>query len=315
MLINSIEELMNLVERAIVDPSLIEEAFEFGPVFSHGKLIIHLTGDRYDSTISTSVMRALLSLQEELYRIYALRKPDGSRLSQKERESVEIVVSVKPGSTIIEVMENVLGVFTNMTGNQQVLTISIIAATFLISGIVKAVVSRKNSNDNLQTRKTELEIAATEREGNQKVFLQTIAEVVGAHRDTLKYLAREPFDSMKINGVQLTKEEIHAAIAGHRARREEEDIPYSGLFKIMRIDISGNGTFIDAVHLPTGTEIFNINVLAEYISADNYQWIKDAVKDGKGEPVPMTIVRHMRGPSQEYAVLMSFSEDKPGEVS
>lgn len=311
MQINSTDELMDLAERAIKDPSLIEQAFEFGPDFSHGKLIIHLNGDRYDSTISTSVMRALLSLQEELYRIYALHKSDGSRLTQEERDTVEIMVSVKPGSTIIEVMENVLGVFTNMTGNQQVITIGILAAAVLISGIVKAVTSRQNSKDNLHTRMRELELAAKEREGYQQVYLKTISEVVAAQRDALKYLAREPFDSMDINGVPVTKEELHAAIAGHRSKREEEVIPYTGKFKILRIDVSGNGIFIDAVHLPTDTEILNINILAEYISSDNYQWIKDAVKDGKGEPVPMTVVRHMKGSVQEYAVLMSFSEEEP----
>jgi len=313
--INSIDDLLELAEGLIDDPNLLE-GITISPDFNPGNVKITLKGEGYDATISSSVMRALILFQDELYRIYALRKEPGAHLTNEEKSSLEFVVAVNKGSTEIEILVGkALEVMQKMTGSQQIIAISVLAGGLLLYGIGKRwfkYSEKKMKSDveqkGLDVKIKELEARSKEQEGTNKMVTDVMVGVLETQKDILKHLSRQPFSELVVNGASISKEELHEFTAGHREKKEDENIPVIGMFKIQRIDVSGMATMIDAIHIPSGKEIKNINVLAEKVDDKDYQWLKDAVKNGRGEPIHMTVVRHMHGEEQLFAELLDFDE-------
>lgn len=99
--------------------------FEGWPVF---KLTIE--GKDFKGTIPTRIMPPILDLQREIYRIYCNAKyssTDVRKLKAEERELLELVVSIKPGSTkfITELFKalNEIIKSSNMNGRQAVIVL------------------------------------------------------------------------------------------------------------------------------------------------------------------------------------------------
>lgn len=109
--------------------------FEGWPVFQ-----LTIEGKDFKGTIPTRVMPPILDLQKEIHRIYCKAKyntEDVRRLRDDERELLELVVSIKPGSTkfvtklfkaLNEIIKN-----SNMNGNQAVILLVSISAIIATS--------------------------------------------------------------------------------------------------------------------------------------------------------------------------------------
>lgn len=117
------------------DDEVVELKFEDWPNFS-----INVTGQRYNSTVTTSMMRSLVELQVHLHRVYAeiIYGKSARSLTLDERNALEIVYKVKEGSS--DVSGSFGGFFTElgkgamdkMTGAQVVMVVAGVAA--LIAG-------------------------------------------------------------------------------------------------------------------------------------------------------------------------------------
>ena len=297
------EQVEALIEAALKDVSVLEEAtIEISP--SLRRMNLHLEGD-YDATITPTVMRSLLAIQDSLYDIYSLEKyGHRRRLSQDERESVELVAAVKPGTTSIDVLlDKAVEVLSHMSGDQVLVGIGILSGAYLIG------VLGTKAFDYFQ-KVTETKQRAAETTGYQQLVASSVTAVLEGQKEFLKTIAKEPFQSLKINGTTVDRDGLKALVKTPRQKKEESDEVYRGLFRITRIYIEEDGTFIDAIHIESKTTIPYINILKDYIPAGDYQWLKDAVRDGKGQPVMMTVVAHEKAEKIEHAYLQSFDKQE-----
>lgn len=295
------DDLIRIVEKALVDATILEDAeISLSPELM--KLSIHLEGE-YDSTITPAMMRSLLSIQDAIYEVYSSNHYGyKKRLSAEERESVELVATVRPGTTSIEVLlDKAVEALSKMTGTQALIGIGILATAYLAGTL------GKHAFDYF-TKIAEVKQRAAESEGYQQLVATTVTSALEGQRDFLRAIGKEPFRALEINGSAVTHDEIRKIIKTPRQIKEEGDVVYRGEFKITRIYIEDDGTFIDATHLPSGVSLSYINVLKDYISSDDYKWLKDAVRDGTGLPIHMTVIAHMKGEAIQHSILQSIGE-------
>lgn len=99
------------------------------------QLTIYLKGEKFDQTITPTVMKSLLEYQRLIYRAYASAKYDNEskRLTDTEKEALEIMVKVEGGSTKLDIDVNALAVeFVKQMGARMDSThILIVLITFL----------------------------------------------------------------------------------------------------------------------------------------------------------------------------------------
>ena len=124
--ISSEEQAWSYLETALegkYDSNVVELVFDDWPTFK-----INVKGDRYDSTLTSSLMRSLVELQTHLNRVYAdvVHGKSAKHLTLEEREALEIIFKVESGSS--NVVADLSGFFTalgnkameKMTGTQVV---------------------------------------------------------------------------------------------------------------------------------------------------------------------------------------------------
>jgi hypothetical protein len=304
--VKSAEDLVEIVEKALADVSILEDMkLLIDPDLI--KLTLHLEGD-YNATITPAMMRSLLSIQDAIYEVYSYKLYGyKKRLSAEERESVDFVATVQAGSTSIDILlQKAMEAMSRMTGTQALTAIGILATAYLVGTL------GKHAFDYF-AKLNELKQRAAESSGYQQLIATTVASALEGQKDFLRTLAKEPFRSLEINGDPVTREEIKEMTKTPRQLREEADEVYRGEFKITRIYIEDDGTFIDATHISSNTPISYINILKDYISQGDYQWIKDAVRDGTGQPIHMTVVAHTRGGEIQSSILQSIGDGSRGK--
>lgn len=143
------ESALELLKQALAgryENDIVELNFDHWPVFT-----LNVKGDRYDSTITSGMMRALIELQRHLNRVYAevVYGKSAKALTAEEREHLEIVFKVEQGSS--NVVADLSGFFTElgksamekMTGKQVVTTVlgigSLLAAAAAFDGYTTSI--------------------------------------------------------------------------------------------------------------------------------------------------------------------------------
>lgn len=108
----------------------VQVVFDGWPTFK-----LTISGEDFDSSIPTRIMPPILDLQREIHRIYCRAKyntDDVRRLTQDERELLELVVTVKKGSSefITELANSLNEIIknSNMTGDQALILLVSISA-------------------------------------------------------------------------------------------------------------------------------------------------------------------------------------------
>ena len=119
-------------------------------------------------------------------------------------------------------------------------------------------------------------------------------------------LKDDGIESLEINGNTVTKADIVKATKVERKKYENEDKVYSGMFNISAIYRENENVYIDATGSDSEKQIRHINILADFISANDYDWLKNAVK---GNPVEMTIITTEKNGTVISASLNSFKKE------
>lgn len=166
--------LQKALSSRIVYPQKI--TFDGWPVFN-----LTIEGEDFNSSIPTRIMPPILDLQKEIHRIYCKAKygsEDTRKLTDEERELLELVVTIKPGSTkfftdlfnaLNEIVKN-----SNMDG-QQVLILLI-----TISALLTANFAWKNW------------LSSKEREHGQDVFVRLSQQETERTKLITDALSRHP---------------------------------------------------------------------------------------------------------------------------
>ena len=103
-------------------------------------LNLYLQGDKFHQSITPTVMKGLLEFQKGIYRSYAAAKYDhpAKRLSEQERDDLEIRVDVNDGSSDLEInfQELATKLFEQMVGkmDSQDIAVTIITIAVLYFG-------------------------------------------------------------------------------------------------------------------------------------------------------------------------------------
>lgn len=224
---------------------------------------VKLTGEKYQSTITPSIMKAFLKLQDGLYKAYALAVYADSkhRLTDKEKKALELVIKVSQGSSNFfdnfDINETLNNLLQNM--NSEHLLIAIIFGLLCYFGrdfyqsyldskkeaqaAELMANSKKESEEHLE-RMTDKLLA--EQKANRE-FMQSLIqqkpeleEIAIEARETQREFFKQTSDAEKINiqGVEVTGEQAKELAKKKRMppAREFEEIRLDGMYRILNVN-------------------------------------------------------------------------------
>lgn len=264
---------------------------------------IHLKGEKFNSSITTGLMKAILHLQDSVYRNYSLYAYGCmTRLSAEEREALEMCVKIEQGSSIVDIIINPIvnevgKRVKKMTNKQFVAT----AATIAILGIGYFGVNRYAD---YRQKITELQMQHEHDEEVQKIAVAGVVDMLKGQSDFLRELSKQNFDSVILAETEYSSAELKELTKGTRERHQPISVPYTGDFTITDIHIQEDNLFID-VTKDDGVVIKYVNVVKSMISQDDYDWLKESAEH---RPVKMTIVATERNGVQIAAYLQNFEK-------
>ncbi|MFA2970817.1 hypothetical protein KWE21_09345 [Acinetobacter pittii] len=194
LIISNEEQAFDLLE-AIADGKFNYNLsdIDFG---NWSKLTIRLTGEKFHSSITPTVMKGLIEVQNGIYKSYCIMRygtESTRQLTDEERKKLEILVIVTEGSALIEAFlgpiaeELAKGVFDNMPIETRVVLILLVLFGF---GTYKAISTFMANKKEIRLKEIE-ESNKTEVEKEQlKAQLETIKLVTESHSKNLETLAK-----------------------------------------------------------------------------------------------------------------------------
>lgn len=216
------------------------------------KPFLYVKGDAYDCTINDLVMKALLSHQKNVDRLYSLvTYGKVKRLKDDELESVRLVFNVSEGSSIfdgINFQEILTNILSKLDGEQSlVLVVAFLAMYFTYDG-AKYYIEKKYDIK-------EKEVGLREKE----LFYQSIKEVNGG---------TELLDGHEDFSNKLKKIAKHADVvefSGHRINYDKDDVAdkaknhkqLNGDYRILKLDAANDNYFSVRIENIANGEKFN----------------------------------------------------------
>jgi hypothetical protein len=156
------------------------------------KLEITYSGDQFRGSLPYRTFDALKEVQDDVYRAYALAKYNDERklLSKKERDSLEIVVNIKPGSSLVEVglgeqaEKIMLEALSKMEPQHVIVVVALFAIAYAAPKIVKQFQeTRRKEIDN--KRDIDLSEQETKRLGDLTKVIESQTEQTRLFVDTI----------------------------------------------------------------------------------------------------------------------------------
>ncbi|MDC7825294.1 hypothetical protein PQS90_09040 [Pseudomonas sp. BLCC-B13] len=254
------------------------------------KLRVRLVGDKFDSTITPTVMKSFIELQNLVYQSYALAQygtDDTRKLSKAEREELEIEVKVEEGSSIFEVdFQEVLMKFAEKAAEQ--MTPEMIAVTVLGLGVLWA---GKTSYAAYLDHRKEVRLAEVNTEAQRAVLdgieklskqeterMRVINQMV-IKNPTLEAVSRQAYDTRtemlrgfaSADTAEVGGREIPADVASElitNARRKAVENRLDGYYRILRVDSSNPDEFKVKVRKNRATLEFEAVVEDAFLNAE-----------------------------------------------
>lgn len=260
-------------------------------------LVIKLEGDKFDQSLTPSVMKGFVELQRAIHRSYAATRYDdpSRRLSDEEKQALEFTVKVEQGSSIVEVnlQEPVLRILQDLVGKMDPNSALIAAVTLATLFVGKSLLGKYLDNQ----RQDKAERARNERDRvmleNMQIMsaeetrrAQVIAGLVESNHqlinvsriahDARTELVRSmsSADQVEISGIVMDGD--MAATLTRNAREMSSEIRIDGLYKILRVDASDPSVFkVKVAHMETRREIEAI-VQDDSMNSDNKRALQQA---------------------------------------
>lgn len=293
------------VLRRVLDEGLI---LEEGSVTLDGwpNLKIHLTGDQFDQTMTPTVMRSFIDLQQSVYRSYALSKygaVDTRKLTASERESLEIAVKVSPGSSDYDVnLQSLMETFiTSLVGKMDPQSLLIMILTFgtLIAGTVAYKAYLQNRKEirlkeiDAQTvqksfeaqREALVALQYVSQQDTEKIEIMSRLALTSPLVDNIQRIAYDAAtsivkaagtaDSIEVAGVSLSGSIAQELTTN--ARRKSEEIRLDGNYRVTKIDSSNPSILIVKIRNISTQTVLDARVQDESLSTSNRQSLSDAL--------------------------------------
>ena len=238
------------------------------------KFHIKLEGPGYDSTITTGMMASFLDLQRNIYQTYAKIKYDQSKarlLSKEERNSLELIVQVKPGSSEItalfeKISEKLIETSLPSMTNTQFLILAL-SAILVYGGTTMFKAYLENQKE---VKGIDLQKFLSEQETNRlEIFQKAIAQ--NSYARSIKSEGEEVYnkflkssshaDSVTIAESTIQKEGVIQLVRGIRSRSSETRL--DGMYRIRKVD-SSKANFFKVDVMDDSGKIFSA-VLEDHI--------------------------------------------------
>lgn len=245
-----------------LDPEKIELSFDHA---EWAKFSLYMKGERFHQSLPASSMKALVELQNSLYRsVGTIINNDGSitKLTDEEKSLFELTYYVGNGSSsiladgqtaLIEAAKLAVG---KMSGRQIVIVVLGFSLLFFASsGIEKYMDSSvETTRIESQSKKDQEMIGLTKHAiDTGKQNIEIISEALRAsprlkeinenHENAVDFILKNSVqaDEIKIQGMTLTKENIRSLT--RVSRRKSERKPLSGKYIVTGIDSSQKDVF------------------------------------------------------------------------
>jgi len=271
-------------DRLLAEPNdfLAKEELEIKGDFSFlENITIVVRDEKYSSSITTSIMKGLLALQERIDYLYKYQKYGNTkkRLSEKEKQEIELVVKVDKGSSSYQILlEGIRVVFQSMDGNKALIGLGIIVTSFL--GVNAMRIYAKFKNRQLER----------EQDSNKLNFLQ---EVTKTSLNVIKEIVKGNPSSFEINGISYPKEKLKEIVRQDKSRNGYEPHILSGDFLITHIEIDHKRpSYLNAVFLGgEEQELFKkIKIRKNEVESNDFEMIKNL---NRNSTVAMQIILKM----------------------
>lgn len=304
--------------KSAVTKDLTEVNISFDPEYA--KLRIHIKGEGFNSTLTPSIMKGFLSLQDMIYRQYSLLHYGCiRRLAAEERKMLEFTVVVSEGSTdtLVDLVKSLENMIMGMESKHKLAAVAI--AGVLTAGwalgtkyidykkeIETAHIEHEATVEMINTLKDSQDAATKLALEDKRIILEMQNNVYNSAIAVYSALKNEDIETLEINGNKVTKADIAELTRSERKKYEVEENIYSGQFNISAIYRENDNVYIDAKQDNSRLSIGHINILADFISVNDYNWLKNAVE---GKPVEMTITTTEKNGKIISAVLHSFKKE------
>lgn len=240
-------------------------------------LNLYLKGDKFHQSITPTVMKGLLEFQKGIYRSYAVAKYDhpGKRLSEQEREDLEIRVDIKDGSSDLdinfqELATKLLGQMVGKMDSQDiVITIVTIAVLYFGNSAYRTFLeNRKETRIKEISDDTQREtLAVLKYTSEQETMRAQIIADLARDNSKVDNIAQIAFDAQtdvvkamaagttaKVEGIELT-----AGIADsltQNARRKSEEVRLDGIYRLIKLDWTDASKFkVKVYNVKTGLSL------------------------------------------------------------
>jgi len=228
---------------------------------------LNIKGKDWHSTVPTRVMGPLLEVQKDLHRAYTsicYRSSNLKKLTDEDRDKLELVVEVKEGSSDYEAeLWNQLGEIAKaavgkMTGTEIIITVVSLGLIITGGSIAKHWISTRlkekesDSQIDLSKQETERVRVITEAMSRQPVIAEIRENSFITQSKILKVM--KPGDSITTSGVTLSSEEAREVAQTERAVSEDVDI--RGVFRVTANDATrGSGFRIKVERVSDGLKL------------------------------------------------------------
>lgn len=254
------------------------------------KLQVRLVGDKFESSITPTVMKSFIELQNLIYKSYAIAQydtDDTRRLSKEERDELEIEVKVEEGSSIFEVdFQEVLVKFAEKAA--ETMSPELIAITVLGLGVLWA---GKTSFSTYLNYRKDVRLAEVKSE-EQREMLSTIKENskeetarvelltrLLVKQPALEQISRRTYDARTemlkgfssadeatVSGVTVSQEVAQELVVS--ARRKASEKRLDGYYRVVRVDSSNPDEFKVKVRKNRSTTEFEAVVEDSNLDSD-----------------------------------------------
>ncbi len=303
IVIQSYDQVEELLEQLIHNNTFFDDT-EILIGETLGGIKIHLRGAAFNATITTGIMSGIIKMQKALYDGYSLLQYGTiKKLSKEEKQMLELQVRVDEGSSIIEILVNMVaeGLTERMKTMSSKDIIKILAILMVGGG------SLMLGGKYIDAKK---EIAIQEQQGKlvtevQKNTLLALQRAQEGSKEVNKALAGQDFQELEINGHRVTHSDLKEWTKTTREKRPLESKVYKGQYIITDIHFGDDTIYLDVFNEKDNIRIKNINIFAELVSEDDYQWFKDSTNR---QAIDMTIIGTLKQGKIIAAYLQSFKK-------
>ena len=222
-------------------------------------LSLYFKGEKFEQSITPTVMKGLLELQKGIYKSFAVAKFDSptKRLSDEQKDALEIKVGVKGGSSSFEINYQEIAVKlieqlgARMNPTEVLISVVSIAVLYFGTSAYKSYlegrkeIRSKEVSDETQRKTLEALTFVSEQETKRTEILVTLAAknhqveniarlAHDAHTEVVKCLAAG--SEANIDGVSIAPEV--SEVLTQNARRKSSEVRLDGSYRLLKLDWS-----------------------------------------------------------------------------